>query len=126
MSLNNDIRPESQPSKESQSSKEFQLWEESGQFLELAQSGHCVFYRQWGKHDADASQTCLLLHGFPECSFSFHKVADGLLDIFERVIVFDMLGYGLSDKPEGLKHLISTGGSRQTRAQHKAAFHTLC
>jgi len=85
----------------------FQPWKESGQFLTLAQSGHKVFCRQWGKEDADASQTCLLLHGFPECSFSFHKVVDGLLDTFERVIVFDMLGYGLSDKPDGLKYPIS-------------------
>ena len=122
MNLNNDIRPESQPFNESQPSREFQLWEESGQFLELAQSGHHVFYRQWGKHDTGADQTCLLLHGFPECSFSFHKVVDGLLDIFERVIVFDMLGYGLSDKPDGLKHPISTDGSVEICTKNKTGF----
>jgi pimeloyl-ACP methyl ester carboxylesterase len=41
----------------------------------------------------------LLIHGFPESSYSYHAVVDGLLEKFDRIILFDMLGYGLSDKP---------------------------
>jgi len=41
-----------------------------------------------------------VLHGFPESSYSFHKVADGLARRFRQVVLFDMPGYGLSDKPE--------------------------
>ena len=44
-------------------------------------------------------RTLLLLHGFPESSYSYHKVIEPLAAAFERVVVFDMIGYGLSDKP---------------------------
>jgi pimeloyl-ACP methyl ester carboxylesterase len=40
-----------------------------------------------------------LLHGFPESSFSFHKVVDGLAGLFDRVVLFDFPAYGLCDKP---------------------------
>ncbi len=55
---------------------------------------------QLGNPNADVNKTLLLLHGFPESSFSYHAVVNGLLDIFDRIILFDMLGYGHSDKPE--------------------------
>jgi pimeloyl-ACP methyl ester carboxylesterase len=41
----------------------------------------------------------LLLHGFPTSSFDFHRVVDRLA-AHRRVLAFDMLGYGLSDKPD--------------------------
>jgi pimeloyl-ACP methyl ester carboxylesterase len=41
----------------------------------------------------------LVLHGFPSCSFDFHRVADRLA-ADRRVLLLDMLGYGLSDKPD--------------------------
>ena len=41
----------------------------------------------------------LVLHGFPTSSFDFHRVADGLA-AHRRVLLFDMLGYGLSEKPD--------------------------
>ena len=40
----------------------------------------------------------LLIHGFPTCSFDFHRVFDRLAESF-RVIAHDHLGFGLSDKP---------------------------
>ncbi len=41
----------------------------------------------------------LVLHGFPTSSFDFHLVVDRLAG-HRRVLLFDMLGYGLSDKPD--------------------------
>jgi pimeloyl-ACP methyl ester carboxylesterase len=41
----------------------------------------------------------LILHGFPSSSFDFHRVVDSLATD-RRVLLFDMLGYGLSDKPD--------------------------
>ena len=78
---------------------QYQTWEKAGQYLVLLSNGQRVFSRQWGSSEASAEHTALLLHGFPESSYSFHKVIDGLLTTFQRVVVFDMLGYGLSDKP---------------------------
>jgi pimeloyl-ACP methyl ester carboxylesterase len=41
----------------------------------------------------------LVLHGFPTSSFDFHRVVDRLA-ADRRVLLFDMLGYGLSEKPD--------------------------
>jgi pimeloyl-ACP methyl ester carboxylesterase len=41
----------------------------------------------------------LVLHGFPTSSFDFHRVV-GRLAADRRVLLFDMLGYGFSDKPD--------------------------
>ena len=59
-----------------------------------------VFVLQIGNALAEPEKTLLLLHGFPESSFSFHKVIDGLSAYFDRLILFDFPGYGFSDKPK--------------------------
>src|SRR5664280_1055696 len=41
----------------------------------------------------------LVLHGFPTSSFDFHRVVGGLA-AHRRVLLFDMLGFGLSEKPD--------------------------
>ena len=41
----------------------------------------------------------LVLHGFPTSSFDYAAVLDGLR-AGRRVLLFDMLGYGLSEKPD--------------------------
>ena len=41
----------------------------------------------------------LILHGFPTSSFDFHAVVDRLA-VDRRVVLFDLLGYGLSEKPD--------------------------
>jgi len=40
-----------------------------------------------------------VLHGFPTSSYDFHFVIDSLA-AKRRVLALDMLGYGLSDKPD--------------------------
>ena len=39
------------------------------------------------------------MHGFPTSSFDFHHVVDALAE-HRRVLLFDMIGYGLSAKPD--------------------------
>lgn len=79
-------------------------WEGLGDFLSLDYGGSAglkVFYRDIGDKFAGASRTLVLIHGFPESSYSFHKVIDGLGQYFQRIIAVDLPGYGLSDKPDG-------------------------
>lgn len=56
--------------------------------------GHEVFVVDSG----GARPALLLLHGFPTCSFDFHRVFDRLADSY-RVIAHDHLGFGFSAKP---------------------------
>lgn len=79
---------------------ELEQWRAAGAYFSTPLSGYRVFFRQIGDVGAPPDETLLLLHGFPESSFSFHKVVDGLAQRFRRLVLFDMIGYGLSDKPE--------------------------
>lgn len=45
----------------------------------------------------------LLLHGFPDSSLGFRELCESLAAQGFRAIAPDLLGYGLSDKPEGLE-----------------------
>lgn len=74
-----------------------EAWSAQGQWVELAGPGR-VFCISLGDEAAAPGDTLLLLHGYPESSFSWHKVADGLAARFARVVMLDMPGYGLSDK----------------------------
>jgi pimeloyl-ACP methyl ester carboxylesterase len=76
-----------------------QTWQASGSFLQYGPFNYKVFVKEVGKKEASADATLLLLHGFPESSFSFHAIINGMLAHFERIILFDMIGYGFSDKP---------------------------
>ncbi len=80
-------------------SPNLQSWLDQGKLITLGASNHSVFVLQKGDPNASPEKTLLLLHGFPESSFSYHQVVDGMLQHFDHVVLFDMLGYGLSDKP---------------------------
>lgn len=82
------------------SHSEIEQWKSGGQFMELPLLRHRVFFKNLGRADASPQKTLLMLHGFPESSYSWHKVVDGLLKKFERVVLLDFPGYGMSDKPE--------------------------
>jgi pimeloyl-ACP methyl ester carboxylesterase len=83
-------------------------WQQSGNFEEV--DGHAIFVREQADADADADadagRTLLLLHGYPSSSFDW-RPAFGMLP-GRRVIAFDFLGFGLSDKPRD--HLYSLSG----------------
>ena len=76
-------------------------WASDGHFFETPILGHKIFYKNIGSSTATSDKTLLLLHGFPESSFSYHKIINGMKGIFDRIILFDMIGYGWSDKPIG-------------------------
>jgi len=73
-------------------------WETKGNELHLGKWDLNVFYIDLGDSKALAADTLLLLHGFPESSFSWHKVVDLLLGCFKRIVLFDFPGFGRSDK----------------------------
>src|SRR5690242_4763365 len=74
-------------------------WESEGRYLKTVLFQHTVFCKDVGDPAARPDRTLILLHGFPESAFSFHKVVRGLAKLFDRVVLFDFPGYGLSDKP---------------------------
>lgn len=74
-------------------------WASDGHYLKIGPFEHQIFYKQYGNISANSDKTLLLLHGFPESSYSYHKIIPGMQALFDRIIVFDMIGYGLSDKP---------------------------
>jgi len=79
--------------------KQLIAWQQGGSSIRTEPLGLSVFYREFGSSEALPENTLLLLHGFPESSFSYHKVIEGLLENYQRIIVFDFPGYGFSDKP---------------------------
>lgn len=72
-------------------------WEARGEYLRLGP--HRLYAQSIGARAATADRTLLLIHGFPESSFSFHRNVDALARRFDRVVLVDLLGFGLSDKP---------------------------
>ncbi|MBX2871336.1 MAG: alpha/beta hydrolase [Saprospiraceae bacterium] len=74
-------------------------WAADGHYINMGPFQHSVFAKQYGEKEAAPADTLLLLHGFPESSFSYAANVEGLLAFFKRIILFDFLGYGMSDKP---------------------------
>ena len=76
-------------------------WKATGTYLRTEKgTGIHVFTKAMGNPKAPPEKTLLLLHGFPESSFSYHLVLNGLSTYFERIVLFDFPGYGFSDKPK--------------------------
>lgn len=61
--------------------------------------GRRIFTVDIPARDAELAAPLLILHGFPSSSFDFHRVVDRLA-VHRRVLLFDLLGYGLSEKPD--------------------------
>ncbi|RBP53056.1 alpha/beta fold hydrolase [Arenicella xantha] len=76
-----------------------EAWRARGSFYSVKPLALHVFALDLGDSGASSDDTLLLLHGFPESSFSFNKVVDGLRNTFARIVLLDMPGYGFSDKP---------------------------
>lgn len=74
-------------------------WASDGDYFTTPLLNHKIFYKDIGSKNAKSKNTLLLMHGFPESSFSYHKIIEGMKKIFDRIVLFDMIGYGLSDKP---------------------------
>ncbi|MGH7269195.1 MAG: alpha/beta fold hydrolase [Polyangiaceae bacterium] len=75
-------------------------WRDSGSFADV--EGHRIYMtRREGR-----GKTILLLHGYPSSSYDFRPLLDRLAGL--RVVAFDFLGFGLSDKPR--RHIYSLHG----------------
>lgn len=72
---------------------ELSMWKNSGQFFSW--KGHSIFVQDSG---CTGKPVLLLIHGFPTSSYDFHLLWPELATT-HRLIAFDMLGYGYSDKP---------------------------
>ncbi len=66
-------------------------WLKAGEWLSV--NGHKIFAVSCGKGDP-----LLVLHGFPTASFDYARLVPLLAHRY-RLILFDFLGYGFSDKP---------------------------
>ncbi|MEX2540042.1 MAG: alpha/beta hydrolase [Actinomycetota bacterium] len=69
-------------------------WEDSGRYI--THDGHRIFVLDTNSHPG---RTIFILHGFPSSSFDWHLVVPELAKQ-ARVVTFDFLGFGLSDKPD--------------------------
>jgi pimeloyl-ACP methyl ester carboxylesterase len=89
----------------------FRRWYERGRHY--AHRGHSVFYRVGGT-SAEAADTpaaagpaLLLLHGYPNSSWDWHRVWSALCRRFNRVVAADMIGFGYSAKPRDYDYTIA-------------------
>lgn len=72
-------------------------WRDRGHHRTLG--GHQIFTVDLPSTGSALHPPLLVLHGFPTSSFDFSRVVDRLA-ADRRVLLFDLLGYGLSDKPD--------------------------
>jgi pimeloyl-ACP methyl ester carboxylesterase len=73
-------------------------WREGGRFITLA--GQQVFVSDTG---SGPGRPVVIVHGFPGSSFDWHEVVPRLA-AHRRVVIFDLLGYGLSAKPTSARY----------------------
>jgi pimeloyl-ACP methyl ester carboxylesterase len=69
-------------------------WRDDGRFVDVG--GHRIFVLDTNSHPG---RFVFVLHGFPSSSYDWHFVVPELAKS-ARVVAFDFLGYGLSDKPD--------------------------
>jgi pimeloyl-ACP methyl ester carboxylesterase len=74
-----------------------EAWRARGRMRSVC--GRAIFTVDLAAVGPELRPPLLVLHGFPSSSFDFHRVVDRLA-ADRRVLLFDMLGYGLSDKPD--------------------------
>lgn len=74
-------------------------WQSRGRRIALAPEGYSLYVQSVGADHAPPARTLLVVHGYPESSFSFARNVPAFTRRFDRVVLVDLLGYGLSDKP---------------------------
>lgn len=74
-------------------------WEAMGTYVDVA--GHRIFTVDAGAspEGTEDSEPLVIVHGFPTSSFDFAGLVDSLA-AERRVVLVDLLGFGLSDKPD--------------------------
>ncbi len=75
-----------------------EAWMRAGSFAEIG--GHRIFVRE--RPGAGDRPPVLFLHGYPSSSYDWRHAFEELEG--HRLVVFDFLGFGLSDKPRDLRY----------------------
>lgn len=87
--------------------KELQEWRETGSLVHLLETNVFAAF-----HKCDGStcsgDTVLLVHGFPTSSYDWHMALPHLTP-HHNVLLFDLPGFGLSDKPSTYEFSYSIG-----------------
>jgi pimeloyl-ACP methyl ester carboxylesterase len=76
-----------------------QEWEAGGRRITDA-GGRNVFVLDAAAHGEEIGDPLFVLHGYPTCSFDWRSVIEPVREAGRRVVLFDYLGFGLSDKPD--------------------------
>jgi pimeloyl-ACP methyl ester carboxylesterase len=79
-------------------SKAVKEWETRGERIPV--NGLEVFVLDAPATGPESGDPLLILHGFPTCSFDWRGVIEPVRAAGRRVVLFDFLGFGLSDKPD--------------------------
>ena len=90
-----------------------QPWEQLGAQIEIR--GHRLFVVDLPA-EREAAPPVLILHGFPTSSLEWREIVP-LLRRERRVVTFDLLGFGLSDKPDQAYSLFEQADLAQGVAQ---------
>src|SRR3954464_2429939 len=73
-------------------------WESRG--TRITTDGLEVFMLDAPAIGPESGDPLLVLHGFPTASFDWAAVIEPVREAGRRVVLFDFLGFGLSDKPD--------------------------
>jgi pimeloyl-ACP methyl ester carboxylesterase len=73
-------------------------WEALGSRIDV--DGHAVWMCDLAPTGPAAGDPVLVLHGFPSSSFDWRHVVGPWRAAGRRVVLFDFVGFGLSDKPD--------------------------
>jgi pimeloyl-ACP methyl ester carboxylesterase len=72
-------------------------WEARGGYHDV--NGHRIFAVEAGPVSGERVEPLVVIHGYPTSSYDFAGLLDHLAE-HRRVVLVDLLGYGLSDKPD--------------------------
>lgn len=83
--------------------KQIEDWRSKGEFFDF--HNHSIFYRYQTNTTTPDAPTLLLIHGFPTASWDWYKIWEQLSQDYS-VITFDLIGFGLSAKPQNNQYSI--------------------
>lgn len=72
-------------------------WESKGAYFDLV--GRRIFAVDYGPTSSERTEPLLVIHGYPTSSFDYAALVPALAE-HRRVVLVDLLGYGLSEKPD--------------------------
>lgn len=81
------------------SAADLAAWRRRGRLVPATPLGHEAFVVDEGEPSASPDRTVVLLHGFPESSYSYSGAFELLEGSFDRIVSFDFIGFGFSAKP---------------------------